>query len=85
MVIHTCNYCGKNIKDRLSAKHHLENRHKREILKPEVQQIGNSLKCVYCDKSIEGSIESHLRSHIKKIITLFFDTYMSKSSSLPSI
>lgn len=80
MVTYTCNFCKINRKDKRSAKLHLENHHKRDILKPEVRQMNNSSKCGYCDKSIEGSIESHLRPHIKKIITLFFDNYMSKYS-----
>jgi hypothetical protein len=79
MTIYICN-CGKNFKHKLPAKRHLENSHKGEILKTEVRQMDNSLKCLYCDKSIDSSTESHLRSHIKKIITLYFDTYMSKSS-----
>ena len=85
MITYTCKSCRKNFKHKLPAKHHIENSHKGEILKFEVQSMDNSLECSYCGKDIIDSIESHLRSHIKKIITLYFDTWMSKSSSVPSI
>ena len=84
MTTYTYN-CGKNFKHKQSAKRHLQHSHKKEILGLEVRNMDKSIRCVYCDKNIEGSIESHLRSHINKIITLFFDTWMSKSSSVPSI
>ena len=79
MTTYTCNYCKKNFKHKPPAKLHLENSHKTEILGLEVRQMDKSINCVYCGKNIEGSIESHLRPHIKSIITKFFDTYMSKS------
>jgi hypothetical protein len=51
-----------------------KNSHKKEILNLEVRNMDKSVRCAYCDKYIEGSIESHLRPHTKKIITKFFDT-----------
>ena len=80
MTTYTCNCCRKNFEHRLPAKHHLEKSHKKEILDLEVRNMGNSLDCTYCGKSIVDPIESHLRPHIKKIIRTLFDTYMSKSS-----
>jgi hypothetical protein len=82
MVTYTCS-CGKNFKNKQSAKLHLEHSHKKEILKLEVRSMEKSINRAFCDKYIEDPIESHLRHHIKKIITKFFDTYMSKSSSVP--
>jgi hypothetical protein len=80
MVTYIYNYDRKNFKNKQSAKYHLENSHKKEILNLEVRNMDKSVRCVYCDNYIEGSIESHLRPHTKKIITKFFDTYMSKSN-----
>lgn len=80
MVTYTCGICGKNnFKIKQSGKNHLEKSHTKEILNLEVRSMNKSVPCVYCGKKIEGSIESHLRPHIKKIITKFFDQYMSKS------
>ena len=79
MTTYTCQ-CTKYFKNKQSAKNHLEHSHKTDILDLEVRQMDKSVPCVYCNKYIEGSIESHLRPHIKKIITKFFDSYMSKSS-----
>jgi hypothetical protein len=78
MTTYTCN-CGKKFKGKQPAKNHLEHSHKTEILNLEVRSMNKSVPCVYCGKYIEDSIESHLRPHIKKIITKFFDQYMSKS------
>ena len=83
MIIYTCN-CQKNFKNKYSAKHHLEISHK-EILDLEVRLMYKSENCLYCYKKIEGPIESHLRPHIKKIITKFFDSWISKSYSSSSI
>ena len=81
MFTYTCYSCSsKTFKNKQSAKRHLEDSHKKEILNLEVRNTDKSVRCTYCDKYIEGSIESHLRPHIKKIITKFFDTYMLKSS-----
>lgn len=82
MVTYTCYSCSreKNFKSKQSAKNHLENSHKKHILNLEVKNTNKSVPCVYCGKYIEGSIESHLRPHIKAIITKFFDQYMSKST-----
>ncbi|HJU58251.1 MAG TPA: hypothetical protein VJ583_00755 [Nitrososphaeraceae archaeon] len=84
MVTYICS-CGKNFKSKQSAKNHLEHSHKKEILDLEVRIMYKSERCVYCYKKIEGPVESHLPRHIKKIITKFFDSWMSKSSSVPSI
>ena len=84
MITFTCN-CQKNFKNKNSAKRHLEDSHKEEILDLEVRLMYNSKNCLYCFKKIEGSIESHLRPHIKKIITKFFDSWMSKTDSTLSI
>ena len=79
MVTFTCE-CGKNFINKQSAKRHLEDSHKEEILDLEVRLMYRSKNCLYCYKKIEGPIESHLRPHIKKIVTNFFDSWMSKSS-----
>jgi len=84
MVTFTCD-CGKNFNNKQSAKHHLEDSHKEEILDLEVRIMYKSQRCIYCYKKIEGPIELHLRPHIKKIVTKFFDSWMSKSSSVTSI
>ncbi len=81
MTIYTCN-CQKNFKSKYLAKRHLEYSHKEEILELEVRLMYNSKNCLYCFKKIDGSTELHLRPHIKKIITKFFDSWMSKSSSV---
>jgi transcription elongation factor Elf1 len=65
MVTYTCEFCRKDFKRKQSAKNHLENSHKKEILNLEIQQMKNSLECAYCGKSIESSIESHLPPHYK--------------------
>ena len=82
MVTYTCYSCSseKKFKSKQSAKNHLEHSHKKHILNLEVKSMNKSVPCVYCGEYIEGSIESHLRSHINKIITKFFDQYMSKST-----
>ena len=67
MIIFTCN-CHKNIKSKNSAKRHLEDSRKEEILDLEVRLIYKSQNCLYCYKKIEGSLELHLRSHMKKKI-----------------
>jgi hypothetical protein len=79
MTTYTCN-CGKNFKSKQSAKNHLEHSHKEEILDLEVRLMYKSKNCLYCYKKIEGPIESHLRPHIKKIVTKFFDSWISKTS-----
>jgi hypothetical protein len=80
MITYTC-ICSKNFTKKLSARRHLEHSHKKEILDLEVRNMDQSVRCIYCDKYIEGPIESHLRPHLKKIIIKFFDNWMSKSSS----
>jgi hypothetical protein len=79
MITYTCN-CQKNFKNKYSTKRHLEHSHKNEILDLEVRLMYKSERCLYCYKKIECPIESHLRPHIKKIITKFFDSWMSNSS-----
>ncbi len=81
MVGYTCHICGKNnFKIKQSGKNHLEKYHKKPILDLEVRGMNKSRPCVYCGKYIKDSIESHLRPHIKEIITKVFDEYMSKST-----
>ncbi len=53
MVTYACNYDRKNFKNKQSAKHHLENSHKKEILNLEVRNMDKSVRCAYCDKYIE--------------------------------
>ena len=82
MVGYNCGICGKNnFKNKLTAKNHLAHSHKKPILDFEVKNMKKSVACAYCGKYIiEDSIESHLNPHINKIITKFFDQYMSKST-----
>ena len=85
MTTYTCEFCEQKFKKKLPAKNHLEKSHKREILESEARNMVNTSTCLYCYKSFTGSTELHLNSHIRKIITTYFEQYMPKSSSILSI